>query len=217
MKLSARTKQLLKNFATINQNILFLQGTKIRTIAQAKNVYAEAFVEEDFPTTVGIYDLNEFLGVIGLFDDPDVQFSDKEITIQDGKNSVRYLAADSTVIIAPKKDFDVPVPATSFDLDPTTLSSVIKAAGVLKSPIVTFEGDGENIKLVAHDKSNVNSNSYQVEVSENETKFKYHVKTESLQKLLSEKFEVLVLTNKLLVFKGDQKLYMVAAESDSEI
>ena len=49
MKLSDRTINLLKNFATINQSILFKQGNSLRTISVMKNILAEANIDEYFP------------------------------------------------------------------------------------------------------------------------------------------------------------------------
>ena len=57
MKLSESTLSLLKNFSTINQSILFKQGTKLRTISVMKNILAEATVSEELPKDFGIYDL----------------------------------------------------------------------------------------------------------------------------------------------------------------
>lgn len=217
MKISPRTKQILKNFAAINQNVLLIKGNRIRTLAPSKAVYAEAEIEETIPVEFGIYDLNEFLGVIGLFADPDLQFEDNYLTIAQGKNSVRYLPADASVLIAPKKELTIQDPVTTFKLETDALNSALKAAGVLKSPVVTFQGSGSAISLIAHDKENKNSNSFSVEVADNESEFTFHIKTEFLSKLLAETLEVDVLDNKRLVFRGDKKLYLIAAESDSTI
>ena len=64
MKLSDKTIKLLKNFSSINQSILFKEGSKLRTISVMKNILAEATVDEEFPKDFGIYDLVQFL--IGL-------------------------------------------------------------------------------------------------------------------------------------------------------
>ena len=42
MKLSSKTIELLKNFSSINQSILFKEGSKLRTISVMKNILAEA-------------------------------------------------------------------------------------------------------------------------------------------------------------------------------
>jgi len=60
MKLSDKTLNLLKNFSSINQSILFKEGNTLRTISVMKNILAEAKITEDFTKDFGIYDLNQF-------------------------------------------------------------------------------------------------------------------------------------------------------------
>ena len=55
MKLSEKTVNLLKNFASINQSILFKQGKSLRTISVMKNILAEANIDEDIPQEFGVY------------------------------------------------------------------------------------------------------------------------------------------------------------------
>ena len=64
MKLSTNTVQVLKNFASINQNLVIKEGNEIKTMSAMKNIVAKATVEETFPKQVAIYDLNEFLGCL---------------------------------------------------------------------------------------------------------------------------------------------------------
>ena len=49
MKLSEQTVNILKNFSTINQNILVKEGSQLRTMSTMKNILAEAEVTEAFP------------------------------------------------------------------------------------------------------------------------------------------------------------------------
>ena len=72
MKLSNKTIDVLKNFSGINQNILIKEGTKLRTMSTMKNILGEADITESFPKGFGIYDLNEFLGVLTLANDPEI-------------------------------------------------------------------------------------------------------------------------------------------------
>ena len=67
MKLSTNTIQVLKNFASINQNLVIKEGNTISTMSAMKNIVAKAEVEETFPKQVAIYDLNEFLASLSLF------------------------------------------------------------------------------------------------------------------------------------------------------
>ena len=75
MKLSDKTLSFLKNFSTINQSILFKQGTRLRTISVMKNILAEASIEEELPKDFGIYDLNQFLNGLSLHHSPDLDFA----------------------------------------------------------------------------------------------------------------------------------------------
>ena len=54
MKLSEKTLNLLKNFSTINQSILFKKGSSLRTISVMKNILAEAVLEDEIPRDYGI-------------------------------------------------------------------------------------------------------------------------------------------------------------------
>ena len=79
MKLSDSTLSLLKNFSTINQSILFKQGTKLRTISVMKNILAEATVSEELPKDFGIYDLGQFLNGLSLHNSPRKYKEDESI------------------------------------------------------------------------------------------------------------------------------------------
>ena len=49
MKISNETVAMLKNFSTINPNIVVKAGNVIKTISEAKNILATANVAESFP------------------------------------------------------------------------------------------------------------------------------------------------------------------------
>ena len=75
MKLSEKTVNLLKNFASINQSIAFKKGNTLRTMSVMKNILAEAEIEEEFPKDFAIYDLVQFLNGISLHDNAQIDFS----------------------------------------------------------------------------------------------------------------------------------------------
>src|SRR6056300_1472282 len=89
MEISANTVNVLKNFAAINSNIVIKPGNKIMTISEARNILAEATVSEEVSTMAGIYDLQEFLNVLGLVDKPSVSFGEDNIYI--GGNAGRAI------------------------------------------------------------------------------------------------------------------------------
>ena len=111
MKLSDSTVNLLKNFSNINQSILFKQGKSLRTISVMKNILAEATIDEDLPKDFGIYDLNQFLNGLSLYQNPDLDFlNDGYVVIKEGKSRSKYFFADPSVIVSPpEKSISLPV------------------------------------------------------------------------------------------------------------
>jgi hypothetical protein len=70
MNISDNTLSVLKNFSGINQNLAVKSGNKIRTISPQKTVMAVAQVEDKFDSPFAIYDLNQFLSAVSLFEKP---------------------------------------------------------------------------------------------------------------------------------------------------
>ena len=76
MKISKSTLDVLKNFATVNSNILVRQGNILSTISTGKNIFARAQVSETFDKEFAIYDLNGLLALLTLMEDQEVSFGD---------------------------------------------------------------------------------------------------------------------------------------------
>ena len=77
MKLSSQTINVLKNYASINQGIVFKKGNVVSTMSAQKNILSEATIPDEFPQGFGVYDLNNFLSVISLNKDPEIEFDEK--------------------------------------------------------------------------------------------------------------------------------------------
>jgi len=214
MKLSKETVGLIKNFAGINSNLLLKSGNKLATISAQKNVMADAVVTENFPD-FGIYDLNEFLGAMSLFEDPELTFSDKWVTIEQGGNSIKYFAADASVLTAPQKAITFPDAEIEFPMSANMLSMIQRTASVLRASDVSIVGDGSTIAVVVGDKKNATGNSYNSAVGATEKKFKVNLKVENL-KMIPGDYQVSISSKKISRFKGAGDLvYYVAVEADS--
>ena len=87
MQISNETFEILKNFAMINPSIALNPGSILQTVAPSKTVMAKATVDETFPSEGAIYDLNRFLGVLSLFDEPDLIFNTNLVTVSKEKTS----------------------------------------------------------------------------------------------------------------------------------
>ena len=218
MNLSDKTLTVLKNFAGINNSILVKEGNQLRTISVAKNILAEAYIEENFPRQFGIYDLNQFLNGLSLHQDPDLDFSpDSYLSIREGKRSVKYFYADPQVIIAPpEKEITLPSEDVHFQLESTSLEKLLKAAAVYQLPDFSVIGEAGVVKLVVRDKKNDTSNSFSVVVAETDKVFTFNFKVENI-KIIPGAYDVVVSQKLLSKFTNDtyNLKYYIALEPDS--
>jgi len=214
MNLSDKTLTILKNFAGINNSILVKQGNSLRTISVAKNILAEASIDEEFPKDFAIYDLNQFLNGLGLHQDPELDFKENSyLTIREGKRRVKYFFADPAVIISPpEKEITLPSEDVHFQLDSTSLEKLLKAAAVYQLPDFSVIGEAGVVKLVVRDKKNDTSNEFAVVVGE----FVFNFKVENI-KIIPGAYDVIVSQKLLSKFTNTNfnLKYYIALEPDS--
>lgn len=215
MKLSKETTALIKNFAGINSNLLLKAGNKLATISAQKNVMADATVSETFPD-FAIYDLNEFLGAMSLFDDPDLDFQEKFVSISQGGMKIKFFAADPSVLVAPQKAITFPEAEINFTLTTAALNMIHKTSSVLRAADVSIVGDGSTITAVVGDKKNATGNSFSEAIGTTDKSFKVNLKVENL-KMLPGEYEVSISSKKISRFKSPTSdlVYYVAVEADS--
>ena len=218
MNLSDQTLTILKNFAGINNSILVKQGNNLRTISVAKNILAEARIDEEFSRDFAIYDLNQFLNGLGLHQDPELDFKeDSYLTIREGRRRVKYFFADPAVIISPpEKAITLPSEDVHFKLESTCLEKLLKAAAVYQLPDLSAIGEAGVIKLVARDKKNDTSNEFAIVVGETDKEFVFNFKVENI-KIIPGAYNV-VVSSKLLSEFTNESLdlkYYIALEPDS--
>lgn len=217
MKLSENTINILKNFASINTDILVNPGNTLKTMAGHKGLFAKTDVEETFPVQFAFNKLNEFLGVISLFKEPELEFGEHQVTIKSGRQSVNYTYTDPSMVVAPRYDKDVVLPTTDieFSISQEELQRLIKASGVLQLPEVAVIGDGEKIRIAATSVKNPTTNLFSIEVGTTEHQFKVIFKVDNIIKLLSADYNVKISKRGLSQFTASNIVYFVATEADS--
>ena len=166
MELTENTLSVLKNFSAINQNILIKQGNVIKTISEARNVLAIANVVEEFPKDVGIYDLNEFIGVLRLVDTPNLKFDDDYMTISDssGRSKIKYFYSSEDTLTTPSKDITMPNVDVQFKLDVDVLNRLKQASATLGHNEVSIVGKDGCLNLSVVDSNNVTSNAFSIDI-----------------------------------------------------
>jgi hypothetical protein len=183
-----------------------------------KNILAEATVTEDLPKDFGIYDLNQFLNGLGLYQSPELDFqNDGYVVIKEGKSRSKYFFADPTVIITPPdKAINLPSEDVCFEVSTEQLDKLLKAAAVYQLPDISAVGEAGVVKLVVRDKKNETSNDFAVVVGETDTNFVFNFKVENI-KVLPGTYEVVVSSKLLSRFtsKNHDLVYYIALEPDS--
>tara|TARA_Y100001937_G_C7004336_1_gene277999 strand:+ start:43 stop:723 length:681 start_codon:yes stop_codon:yes gene_type:complete len=167
MIISNDTLNVLKNFATINPNLVFKPGQELKTIAESKTIMASAKIVEDFPQEFGVYDLNEFLSVYSLIDNPTVEFEDKAMVISSGnvnQQKIKYFFSSPEILTTPQKDIAMPEPEVGFTLEEDTLNQIRKAAAVLGHNELSIKGNNGVLTASVADTRDATSNVYSIEI-----------------------------------------------------
>jgi hypothetical protein len=167
MRLSKETYNILKNFAAINSNILIQPGNLLKTVSAGKNIYVEAKVTEDFDVDVPIWDLNKFLGILSMFNNPDLEFHDTHVVITNGRSSVTYYYSEPTLLTVPTREIKMPAVVTQFDLDEKDLNEILKASSVLQVSDLRMVGADGKFMISVDDSGQSTSNSFEIVIDEN--------------------------------------------------
>ncbi len=226
MKLSEQTVSILKNFSTINQNLVIKEGSEISTMSAMKNIVSKATVEETFPVEFAIYDLNEFLSAMSLFDKPDLDFKDDFVVMTEegskGK-ALQYWFSEPSVVTTPSREVSMPSEEVTFPLDSNVLLEVQKAAAVIGAPDMVLEGlNIGNAILKVTDKKNDTANDFKLHIKVKnedpgkEVPYKFWFKVENLR-LLPGSYDVQVSEKRISHFSNDKMPieYWIALEPES--
>jgi len=218
MQLSGDTRDVLKNFSTINQNLMVKSGNTINTMSAMKNIVAKATIPDTFSNEFAIYDLNEFLSALSLFKSPSLDFSDKSVKLNEegGGSSLNYFFSDPSVVTTPKTEITMPSVDVEFTFTQNAFIDIQKASAVLGVPDVVLKGTaGGDINLTVTDRKNETSNDFAIKVGDNApSDFTYYFKVENL-KLLSGDYKVEVSSKGISHFTNVTKPieYFIALEA----
>ena len=220
MQLNDETLAVLKNFASIQPNVVLNEGNVVKTIAEAKNVMAVATLGQSFDKSVGIYNLEEFLSVLGLVDDPDLAFHDDFVTVQSGsgRSNVKYFYSDPSILTSPAKDIPMPEAEVKFTLDEATLNKIRRAAGALGHEKMTITATEGGVMLTVVDNTDSTSNAFEIVVpgSVDSEDFTFVMNIANL-KLISGDYDVEVSSRLISKFTntGTDICYFIALEKSS--
>lgn len=216
---SKNTLSILKNFSSLNSNLLVKPGNVIKTITPSKTGMAIAKVDEKFDVEFGIWDLNKFLGVVSLFSMPTFDFGQKSMKIKNGGNSiVTYYYSEPRLLSIPTKDVIMPEVNVSITLTDKQFSELQKAASVMQLPDLSFSADGAHIVAMVSDLGDPTTNTYKVVVEENYNgpEFLFNFKMENI-KILPGDYKINFAKNTVgeFIHKNIQLTYWFAMEANT--
>jgi hypothetical protein len=191
-----------------------------------KNIIASAEVKEKFPVDFAIYDLNEFLAALSLFEKPDLDFHEDFVVMTENGSKgkfLKYWYSDPSVVTSPTKEITMPESEVSFTLENNMLANVQKAAAVIGAPDMALEAMSVGKALLkVTDKKNSTANDYAVgvDVTNEDGKdlpYKFWFKVENL-KLLSGSYNVAVSSKNISHFVNSNVdiNYWIALEPESK-
>ena len=184
--ISKDTLNILKNFSGINSNLYVKPGSKLVTMSPTKNIMAEVEVDETFDTEFGIWDLNKLLGVISLFQDPEMAFGEKFMTITGARGStVKYYYSDPKLLSYPTKSIKKVDAVVEFDLTADDFKELQRAAAVLGNPDLSFVSRDDVVLAIVRDLKDPTCNVFSLEVGENPegADFSFNFKMENMKML----------------------------------
>ena len=174
-----------------------------------------AKVQTNFPQRFAIYNLDRFISTLSLFENPELTFGEKYVTISTIGRKINYTYADeNTVIKVPDKDINLPDSDVTFTLTPEAFKDIQKASGILALPEILVIGDGTNMYLQVADTKNPSGDTFSIDIGESDKKFKSVFKFENL-KIIPDTYTVQISSKKISLFNGNVAQYYIAIEDTS--
>lgn len=188
MRITEQTKKILENFATINTGIVISPTpsgqtqTILRTCDAHKMSQAKTLIPEQFANEVCLYDLKAFLSVLSGLKDPDVEFNDNHLVVNDGISSIRMVYADPLTITQMSKVITVEGDV-KFELTQDSLAKLLNFSSILGLPDLRLYSKDNKILFQALDRKNPSSNTFEVQVGTDSFTQEYFFDRELLRML----------------------------------
>lgn len=212
MKISNETIQLLKNYATINSNILIREGSTLSTISSAGNIFATSKIAEEFPREVAIYDLNSLLALLTLTDDQEVEFGEKSLIITKDGGEFEYFYSEPNILLPKPEKWPQKTPNTEnffeFNLSTQEVQTIQKACGIVGAPTLSLIGKNGKVTLHVGDPKTPSSNSYKKAVGEYSEDFDARLSFDNL-KIVPDNYVVGINKKKSFHFKSTTRQYQL--------
>ncbi len=217
MKFSNETIQILKNFATINPNMIFKQGDILATINSAKSIFARVKIQETIPQEFAIYELNSLLQILSFAEDQEIEFGDKSLSVKNDMGSFEYFYCTVSFPTPPAKEV-VLEPHFTFELSSKDIQNITKVAGLLAAPNLSIVAKDGKVTMKIGDKKIDSVNNFKKIIGKFDGNFSCDIVTENL-KMIPDDYVVTLSQKMACEFrsKTGSMVYLIAMEPSSKM
>lgn len=168
VNLSQTTIKVLSNFYEINPSLMVRSGTLLNTQSVGQNIIVEYKCPEEWSQDFAIYELNQFLVGLNLFDSPTLEFSNDDYVVITNTNktrSSRYFFSDKEILesCSPEKRISFPEDRVvmEFDLSSEDLAALARASRAYNLNDLVFNAVDENfVDVCLVDLENETNNTF---------------------------------------------------------
>jgi len=197
LKINNELVEVLDSFSKINPHILIRPGNTIRTVNPGENVLASyEYDGEGFDEEVGLGNIREFLSVIGLIENPELEFHDQMVIIKnDISKALYFLTAPELVEMKNKNDIPPEQSNIQFVLKNEDINKLRRASSMINAQKIIITSGDNNVNFTLVDEDNPTSNEFQL----------------TIDARCEEGFEGAMFIEHLILMKGDY--YVTISES----
>lgn len=222
MKISQQTFDIMKNFSSINNAMMFKEAKVLKTLGLAENIIGIYDTEEKFPK-FQFYNSAPFMSIVNLFglDTIDFDFTDAGLIIKSGKeNEVRIGYDDEDMIpkIGKLKKASAYKQATDFDaefdLTAEQINKIQKAANILGLPDMQVKIKNGKGFIAISDDEDPDSNSMKIKIDKGKGTGEVNMMVKNLI-ILPGDYQISVADDRMTKFKHNDLplFYIVAAKA----
>ena len=218
MKFDEWTLKVLKNFSTIEEGLWFRKGSVQATIAESKKMFASARLKQEFPQEFGVADLSRFIAALGLFKEPEIEFGERYLTVNDGSRRLDYGYADKkTIRMPPSSEVKLPSTDLAVPVSWSILSETLKAAGSLGQPEIAVVGADGKLMISTLNAKKPSNDEFSTVVGDTDRDFSIVLRVEDVKFIPLDYTVKLDFSKKLALFSGLDVEYFVGAETTSKV
>jgi hypothetical protein len=216
IRFNKETLEILQNFAQINTGMQFRKGKKQTTVSTGRGIIGISHIDTDIPKSFAIYELSKFLGILSLFNDPEIELGDEYATIKnDNGQKVDYRYCEPRMITSWPEDKkeDLQTVDSSFELTKETWTKLNKSSNLLTGKHIRVQANGSDIQIKTFDEEDKMASTASFVVGNSDITYDIYFQTAVLN-ILPGNYLIEICKNKLTRWTNKDKnvVYYIPAE-----